>query len=190
MDRRCVDIINVPEEANYYIKQHRTRLKEIPDAREAYIDDIWNDYASFRDYIPEKLESVLDIGCGLGLIDVFLYKIYGRPRLNLLDGTGEGDNKFDYYEKCDLYNDMGLTIKTMELNGVDDFNIIEPYYDGKIKADMIISLYSWCFHYPVETYLNLAKESLTKDGIMILEVKRNKGNRKILEENFDLMEVE
>ena len=189
MDSTCMGI-GLPDGCEHYIKQHRTRLNVVSDPKDEYILDTWDDYLSIQEYLPESINSVLDIGCGLGLLDVFLFKIHAKPTINLLDGTGdEGNNKFMYYDKCDIYNDMKMTIRMMECNGVDSFSLYNPYYNGKIESDVIISLYSWCFHYPVNTYLELVSKSLVKDGIMIVEVKRGNGDREILEKEFDLIDV-
>ena len=41
---------------------------------------------SIKNYLPEKADNIIDIGCGLGIINIFLNKIYNnQPNFFLLD---------------------------------------------------------------------------------------------------------
>ena len=80
---------------------------------------------------------------------------------------------------------MGTTRKFLLMNQVASNHIhlhrIDP--DTTIPCDVMISLLSWGFHYPVSTYSDLAVRSLRSGGTLILDVRKGT-DYDCLEENF------
>mgnify|MGYP006113518573 CR=1 FL=1 len=62
----------------------------------------------------------------------------------------------------------------MEANDINSKNIYTYDVDKSelkvIKYDLVISLVSWGYHYPIETYINYLKESSDKKTIFIFDV--------------------
>ena len=80
-------------------------------------------------------------------------------------------------------------------NGVDREKIYtqEATDDNKIifknNFDIIISLISWGFHYPVSTYLDECCKKLNENGVLIIDVRKNVGGEKELGARFSNIKV-
>lgn len=135
----------IPQAAFKYIKQQRTNI--INPLR--YTEQMEADFERIKPFLPEKVDAIVDIGCGVGGIDVLLAKHYKKAKLFLMDG--DGDNPTYGFGDCDFYNSSEVTSEVMKSNGVRDFEMI-PIGDIP-ECDLIISLYSWGYHYPVDTYI-------------------------------------
>lgn len=77
--------MNVPESCIPLLKEHRTHLQG--DFVESYIQGLYDTYQSFKPYLPNE-GVILDIGCGMGGIDVLLDQHYGGAEITLLDKQG------------------------------------------------------------------------------------------------------
>ncbi|NBP01760.1 MAG: hypothetical protein EBU90_16810 [Proteobacteria bacterium] len=191
-----------------YLFPQRTRLKT-EYALTAYSDQdsinqaltamMIKDYDMIKEYVPSKAQSILDIGCGLGLIDLALYHHYqGSVNLHLLDKTNdisEDTSVRGFNEKYIFYNSMDATRKTLTDNGVQDSKLF-TYEVGEAslenlrsqKFDMILSLLSCGWHYALETYIDLIKETLSDDGILIIDIRHNTGQLEYALNHFDLIQ--
>ena len=186
----------IPDEAIPYIQLQRTDHKNPETIKADYVDDIAWDYNSIKKHIPEKAESILDIGCGVGLINVFLYALYDQPVLHLLDKTEVGGQI--YYGMADrtpYYNSLQVTAKTMLDNDILCSNVIclEANEQFKIKApnksmDLITSFISWGFHYPVHTYIDDVIRVLKPGGVLIMDL-RDKTDVNLLTDRFNRVDI-
>jgi len=70
-------------------------------------------------------------------------------------------------------------IEAMENNDIDINSTV----------DLIISLISWGFHYPVDTYLEKAYDLLNKDGILILDVRKDTNGLDLLTQRLGAYKV-
>jgi SAM-dependent methyltransferase len=144
-----------------------------------YMADMEAEYLDIKNYLPLKAINILDIGCGMGGIDVFLSKHYNSPETTFycLDKTKTDTIYYGFKEKAAFYNSLDVAREFLSLNGIkkiytlsaNDANTIET----KEKFDLILSLISWGFHYPVETYLLQAYTHLREGGHMIIDVRKN-----------------
>ena len=93
-----------------------------------YENDMRQEYASIKDFLPETCSSIMDIGCGVAGIDVFLNKHYQglTPKFNLLDKTQTEPAVFYKFKtRAAFYNSLAVA-KTMLLTsalGHPDFNV-------------------------------------------------------------------
>lgn len=154
--------------------------------------DIYNEYKNLAPHIPAKTSSVLDIGCGLAAIDVFIYQHLqnNTPSINLFDKTVI-DNKIHYnYEKTgSYYNSLELAEQILIKNGVVGqhiycFDTSETEKLSKTKFDLIVSLISWGFHYPVSTYIELIDKISHDQTRLILDIRKNTDGKHILNNVF------
>jgi hypothetical protein len=113
--------------------------------------------------------SILDIGCGLGVVDAVL----GLDVIHLMDGDGTGERRDDYGADVAAWNDVRLAAEFVRLN-VPTAEVYAHIADPNltIPVDAIISLKSWGTHYPVSTYLPLAKRSLSAGGLLALDMRK------------------
>jgi|688.fasta_scaffold276093_3 SAM-dependent methyltransferase len=156
------------------------------------------DYDMICNHLPKNVDNILDIGCGLGLIDIALYHHYEKNvNLYLLDKTNSiskdtsirGFNK-DYV----FYNSMDATKETLSDNGVniDNINSYEVSDTSinelnQYKFDLIVSLLSCGWHYSIQTYIDLIKNTLTEDGVLILDIRHNTDQLDFIQQHFDLV---
>ncbi len=151
--------------------------------------EIRSEYESMKKFLPSNAKSILDIGCGVAGIDVFLYRHYQNqsPKIYLLDKT-EMPAKvyYSFRPKGCYYNSLPLSRKLLELNNVPKGNIFteearDNVIDFNVKFDLVISLISWGFHYPVSTYLDRVFEILNRGGALILDIRKVEGSNGLSE---------
>ena len=183
----------------------RTRLKTEYglnyDSTQTNIDNaltnmMLKDYDMIKDFLPEKINSVLDIGCGIGLIDIALYKHYNNSiKLHLLDKSNRIDENTSirgFNKNYVFYNSMDATRETLLNNGISNNDIFTYEVDinsellSNQKYDIIISLLSCGWHYSIETYIELLNNNLETNGIIILDIRHNTGQLEYAKEYFTL----
>lgn len=157
------------------------------------------DYDMIKDYLPSKVNNSLDIGCGLGLIDIALYNHYDNINLHLLDKTNiidENTSVRGFNKEYIFYNSMDSTKDTLISNGVNKDNIFtyEVSEDNLKKInqnqyELILSLLSCGWHYSLETYVDLIKNTLSQDGVLILDIRHDTGQLNYAKEHFELLHI-
>lgn len=186
----------------------RTRLKteyqltinsNSNDINDALTTMMIKDYNMIKSYLPEHTSNILDIGCGLGLIDIALNQHYqGNVNLHLLDKTNEisEDTSVRGFNKQYIfYNSMNATRHTLVDNGVNYEKLFTYEVSDKSieqiranKFDVIISLLSCGWHYSIETYIDLIKQTLSETGILILDIRHDTGQLEYALEHFILVD--
>lgn len=150
------------------------------DIAATYERDMEEEFLSLERHLPSKCGSILDIGCGIGGIDILLYHHYGEsnPDLYLLDKSLVNDSiYYEYEDEGAFYNSLDLAKNTLVENGVpsDQIHLLEVTDDASIEVenvDLVISILSWGFHYPVELYLQQVWECLTLGGQVIIDIRK------------------
>ncbi len=159
-----------------------------------------NEYAaSILSCCQGDVASVLDVGAGLGLVDLVLYKkMKSMPSIYLLDKKNEHSPlspvKGGFKDRYIFTADFDLTRQIFKSNGVDDDKLIfvDPSNSAisKLpKIDLVLSLTSWGFHYPIETYWDSVKEILHDRSVLYIDLRKNKGGFDFLKENFKYYSV-
>ncbi len=99
------------------------------------------------------------------------YKDDPNLHLYLLDKSQMTDQvTYGFKDRGEFYNSLDLTREILILNGVAErsIRILEARDDGGIDIDegldLVISLISWGFHYPVSIYLDRVHELLKPGG--------------------------
>lgn len=145
-------------------------------------------------HIPRETRSILDIGCGIAGLDLFLYNNLDDPKLILLDKTEMEDVVwYSFRNKGAYYNSLNLSKEMLELNGVPSSKIklLQASDAGDIclksnSVDLIVSTLSWGFHYPVGVYIDSAANILKNSGTLIIDVRKNTNGRAELGRLFDI----
>lgn len=192
-----------------YLIPQRTRLTTeyalTKDSSDEQINDaltimMIKDYDMIKHTLPTQVENILDIGCGLGLIDLALYNHYnGNISINLLDKTNtisEDTSVRGFNKEYVFYNSMDATVETLTSNGVAE-NTLHAYEvnDDSLQAiegkqfDLIMSFLSCGWHYSIETYVELIKKTLKADGVLILDIRHNTGQLEYAMEHFNLVDT-
>jgi hypothetical protein len=143
-------------------------------AYEASICSIWD---SIVPYLPRSARNTLDIGSGLGGIDILLHRLYGPETcVCLLDGD-ETPPEVEWSFKP--HNSMSVAFDFLYKNGVSNTNAITPGNLGKWagpKFDLVVSFAAWCFHIHPGDYLDDLKTVIHDKTVIILEVRRTKAD--------------
>jgi SAM-dependent methyltransferase len=163
-----------------------------------YIDDMRKEYLSFKDFLPKICTSILDVGCGVAGIDIFLNEHYRESQLvfYLLDKTRISRSvyylfrrKGAFYNSLEVAKDMLIQNDVLEKNVhlLEATNKNEIVINGNV--DLAISLLSWGFHYPIETYLNKVYDLLNKGGSLIIDIRIGTNGINALNNIFNKVEV-
>ena len=175
-----------------YIALQRTGYGKNADIAKCYEADIGRTYESIKKYLPEKCDRVLDIGCGLGGIDLMIYNHYsGNVELNLFDYSKVDDKiHYGYQNTGSIYNSLELSKEFLVMNGVDEsktkiHNAENEFPIGRF--DVILSILSCGFHYPISTYIDKVKNCL--DGIAIFDIRKHSKQEDELMKNFNHVEA-
>jgi SAM-dependent methyltransferase len=159
--------------------------------RRAFNRDMEREYREILPHLPPRAVAILDIGCGVGGIDVLLHRHYGTPRLYLADRTHTSERIFYGYEqKGAFYNSFEVTRRLLLENGVPEpalrFREVgeECRLDVPEAVDLVLSLISWGFHYPVTVYADQVRALLRPGGRVILDVRKGTDGRAQLEARF------
>jgi SAM-dependent methyltransferase len=157
-----------------------------------YDADMQQEYLSLKDALPQSCHSMLDIGCGIAGIDVLLGRHYGPGvDIYLLDKSKVEDEVFYLFNnRGAFYNSLETATETLVGNGIpaQKIHALEANAENTIpedaKFDLIFSLISWGFHYPVSTYLDQVYTRLAEGGSLIVDVRRGTGGFEEIQARF------
>jgi len=137
-------------------------------------------FETLDSYLNFQPKNILDIGCGLAYESEKFQKKY-NTNLYLLDGDVEAtkgnsrDIKYGTVDDFKFYNSIADLKKSwndrkIRYNFVDANKIEIP---NEIKFDLIYSLLSCGFHYPVTTYKHLIDNHSTDDTVIIMDFQKS-----------------
>ena len=163
---------------------------------------IEKDFKLIKDYLPKNCESILDIGCGLALSNIPIYKKYKKCEINLLDKTDFKNERNDFsnknkkghgfHKKYFFYNSMDAALNTLINNDIskEDVKLYEVGNHDELflkKYDIISSILSCGWHYSIETYLDLMFKTLKPNGIIIIDIRHSEINQlEIVKKYFNI----
>lgn len=160
--------------------------------KKEYHKDMVSEYESIKNELPITIENVLDIGSGIAGLDVLISTHYkNKIEICLLDKSSiDKDLHYGFEKRGSFYNSLSLAKKVLVNNGTPENNIFlqEATDDNAInfnkKFDLIISIISWGFHYPVDTYLDEVFNKLNVGGILIIDVRKESNGQEQLVNKF------
>jgi len=164
---QCGDIAHIPDRHNWHTAYNR-RMNRL--------------YESLKPFLPAKCENVLDVGSGLGGIDVLLSRHYGdQTNIELLDGEMDCPVVKKHAE---TFSNHAVMSDFLTKNGVGNFSLSSPQkYDIKPR-DLIVSFSAYCFHIDVDKYLKLITESSHDDTVCIFRIRDGKDYLETLKKYF------
>ena len=182
---------------SYKVSLPRKRNKQAallnPAALSASVDHAFaNDLAPVLPSPNSSMRApvIVDIGSGLALYHVHIARWFGGRAthylvdrsLNEIPARGFGST-FGYHParegagRFSFYNSLDCARDTLVANGIlrHRLHLVNASSQavaalGDASADIVMSLWSWGFHYPVETYLEAASGILRPAGLLILFV--------------------
>lgn len=106
--------------------------------------------------------TVLDIGSGIGVLDLILYKYLDGGTFLLVDKSqfdkekmmaGQWSNDHGFYNDWSFFEEIAKCSKINNKN----FTCLDPLDNWPKKIDLITSTYSYLWHYPKDTYWSKIK---------------------------------
>jgi hypothetical protein len=174
-----IETLIVPESAYPYLVAQRGALDDMKGDSETwlrkYSDVLADEYRVIARYLPPSCRSILDVGSGMGGLNVYLNEHFGGCcDVTLLDGVDDPPN-VELHRKT--FNHMQIARLFLGANGVEQVDFIDAN-DAHRRAtrtyDLIVSKQSWCFHYEPQRYLDLVLSACHPRTKLIVDVRRQK----------------
>lgn len=132
-----------------------------PNLEKAVEELFISEMNTFKEYLPKSVRNIMDVGCGLGIININLNKFYDtKPNFFLIDKNRiDLKIKYGFSSNYESYNNLDETRKILLNNNLDKncfklLNAEKKIYINQ-KIDLVISLKSMGYHYPFENYLEI-----------------------------------
>lgn len=157
-----------------------------------------HEYKAIKSYIPANVETVMELGCGLGRGSIYLnYRFIKEGRdtcsINwiLVDRQGHSENNTGAFQpkKDEFYNDLLLTEEFCEVNGLDGIMTFDTEKDDwnglkNLPVDFMFSFCSFGMHVPIERYIDRLLSVATDDVTMIFGTRHAGYNGESFTDNF------
>ena len=120
---------------------------------------------------------IADIGCGYGFFTLFAAQEFGCD-VTLIDLENNDRRHFGFAAEAAAYSSLSVAKKLFVANGISDSKItcINPTEDDVLaiaRPDLAISFLSCGFHYPVDSYLEFFRNTVTDNGTLILDLRES-----------------
>ena len=171
---------------NYFQVQNFEKITE---------DLFYKEFETFKKYIPNSAENIMDIGCGLGIINIYLNEFFEKKPVFFLLDKNRVDRKIKYgfSSNYESYNDLNETKNILLNNNIDTNRInlfdVEKQFLITKKMDLVISLKSMGYHYPINTYIELLRNCCTKNTVFIFDIGDNQYDENYLKKIFDDVKI-
>ena len=109
----------------YFIKKVESSRKN--EISRLYTEEMCREFEEIKEFLPENIESILDIGCGIGGINIPLFNHYSTsmPVISLLDKEGiSGAIYYGYHGTGAFYNSLATAEQFLTANSIPNSKII------------------------------------------------------------------
>jgi hypothetical protein len=163
-----------------------------------YAKDMDREFESLREHLPLNVRCILDIGCGVAGIDALLHHHFNEtaPEVYLLDKSQTEPGVFyGFKSRGAFYNSLEIAHSMLTSNRVPEnkIHLVQATSSNEvnidIQPDLVISLISWAFHYPVETYLERVHAIMEDQGCLIIDVRKGTDGFERLSDKFNRVDV-
>ena len=154
-------------------------------------DKIKEEFETLKNYLPSNVKNIMDIGCGIGLINIFLNDYFiDCQKFYLLDKNNI-DSKivYGFSDNYESYSITNVTKNFLINNNIKEhkLNLIDVDKNFSIKPnsiDLCISLVSMGYHYPLSQYLDTMKEVSNNNTVFIFKFFNEFSSQSVLFELF------
>ena len=177
----------IPDSVYPYLRAQKGEINHIQDRQAfeaAYNKGLQELLAVILPYVPAGMKRSIDIGSGMGGIDILLHNLF-KHDVFLLDAldTPPVCTKHDR-----PFNNKNVLLEFWhenEKNRIFYYSPEDASKPIKVKFDLILSVGSYCFHYSPELYLDFVKASCHEDTVLIFDVRNRHADwLEILRDNF------
>lgn len=162
------------------------------DQKKKIYKKYYKNYWAIKDYLPKKPKKILDIGCGLGILDIFIFCHYycnKNIKFYFFDKTRIEKKVWGgFREKAAFYNNMNYVAEICENARLKNYELINATKENLAnlkELDLVISSISWGFHYPISMYIEEVNKAMRKDGILIIIGFRDPEGKELLKKYFE-----
>lgn len=149
----------------------------LPDNIQAFYAQQWQIMSDLGVYagLPEN-PRILDVGSGVGIIDIVAYQALGRSgRFFLLDNGQLTVPTTEYSRDYPFYHSWYTTKDVLASSGIEWPGAFTFLDQGQTQLwpgdlDLITSYASWCWHYPLSTYWPQVMANLRIGGRLVVEI--------------------
>jgi len=193
--------IIVPPTAIPFIRLQRTHYGDVSDKEviDLYTEEMEKDFTEIAPFLPLPLKDHfkwIDIGCGIGGINVLLYRKYKerKPSITLFDGPNiilkkkKPKIKYGFYDKDRFYNSFDQTVRIMEENNVSGFECSLPPIP-EMFFDLVVSFWSWGFHYPIDYFAKTLFKHANENTAFITDLRKGKGQLEQIKKVFKKVKI-
>ena len=158
-------------------------------------DEFLKEFNSIKNYLPKNSKNILDIGCGLGVINIYLNDYYSKKTYFTLIDKNYVDKKVAYGFKnnSESYNKLEITKDFLILNGFKTEQLQLINADEKVvlknKYELIISLFSMGYHYSIENYIDIIKKISIKNTKFIFDLSMEYNELNEVKKYFNKVEI-
>ena len=158
-------------------------------------DEFLKEFNSIKNYLPKNSKNILDIGCGLGAINIYLNDYYSKKTYFTLIDKNYVDKKVAYGFKnnSESYNKLEITKDFLILNGFKTEQLQLINADEKVvlknKYELIISLFSMGYHYSIENYIDIIKKISIKNTKFIFDLSMEYNELNEVKKYFNKVEI-
>lgn len=176
----------ITDEFLHFAKKQITQVNVDTDF---YLKMSISEFNAIKNYL-KKPQKVLELGCGLGRMSIFLNSQLDEPKpyFILADVNKESSSiKYGWNPKESYYNSLDLTARFAQLHDLtnfETFDLLNQDLSSLSEIDLVMSYLSVGFHYPIEDYLEKLFEVTTDDCQMIFGIRKGKYNPKDFEKYF------
>jgi SAM-dependent methyltransferase len=161
------------QRSSYFPKQDKSFEK----CMDHLWNGIWQDLLRLKIYKISPQSKILDIGSGIGIINLLAFQYINGGNFFLLDKE-EISYTGKYLDKeigHGFYNSWVPTKDAIESTPLpkDKFTFLSPLDTWPKHVDLITSYGSYCWHYQLDSYWHKIKQSLRIGGKLQLEVSNN-----------------
>ena len=183
-----------PRHDKYLSAQRNHSIEDIPRALASYEKY----YNSIKSNLPSRCNSILDIGCGLGILDLCIYEHYHCDNdltFYLFDRSDYEENLyFGFKENAAFYNDLQLVEEIFSNYGIANEKIITMEAEKENLAsltniDVVISSIAWGFHFPVSKYVEEVDKLMHQDSVLIMDLRKGQNGIETLQNFFNVNEI-
>jgi SAM-dependent methyltransferase len=139
---------------------------------------------------------VLDLGCGLGRMSVFVNAQLADPEVEyVLADTSEvtrQSNRNGWDPGEEFYNDLRLTAEFARLNGLSNFRTFDVRRDDwsqLYEVDLVMSFLAVGFHFPIEGELERLLRVAAPHCAMIFSVREGRYDERAFRDRFETVEL-
>lgn len=141
------------------------------------LEEVHAEYLPLRAALAEmgrKPQSVIDIGCGQALNDALLVKDFGCA-VTLVDIEDTSSQYHSWNSMGSGYAALDEAEAFLRANGATKVTSINPLKTPEkmqgLRADLVTSLISCGFHYPLGDYIALFLDTVATGGVVVLDIR-------------------